>query len=1097
MLNLYWNSRVLEALALDELALGYRWLLSNGMASDMVGERYAFIITGPGIAAKLGLEVDFAIALSEPEQDEDGVYHAMRMPAATAPLLAGMVGLRWQIAEVLENGAYRPRLSGELKLGSITGYNPPPETPVFSDSGILIIEDDESDEAVSTRRLRAIGVGRRGVASYVARFLAGRIAEPTEAAEFALLQKPAVDAAQEGRELIDGAINGLGLATTLKFAEVDDKVDSAAASLQQIGAQVEAIGEATEAERVATAGVRAQAQAVVDAGGEIVALAPVVASDANRAEQAASEAEASRDVLYKVGAGILGRPVNPVDADAVNAGTILLGPLPTDATGLSSLKVFVKAAGTITVGRYSLSGGTVTRVATHTINTTATGLQSFPVSIPALPGDYISVQGTGLFTISAATTADGPGWYNIGVNTPASAPLPAASTTTRPEVQINYVTRTLVVSAEAFEPVKAKADAVPALQSSAALLVKNGIDTIGRPAGVVPITGTNINTSLVVFLDPVARAGTLTSVDLFDNAAGTAAVATYRLVGGVWTRQGLTEITTIGAAAARTVTLALPLPVQPGDLIAIRARTTGAYTFNGGGTAPDGAGYWLGAFADPPATITPGATSTLRMQVRFNIVYAVQTVTAATVEAQGAAIAELQGKVGVSGGSAKVLLPDTYKTALYSGASWFGLVTYGQSNSNGWESQPALSTTQVYPHKTFGSGVRSGKPGNAYGAVNTSPGTTTSKALFEENASVGSPATDGSTDAGESVCTAAAGALAEYAAIENAAEPYALTIFASAAGKGGRTIAQLAYSASSSAWWNSLVDHVTAAATLSAAAGMPYRLGAVEWCQGEDDARVGTAQATYSAALVQLAADIDTRLRAAINAVMTANSLPTQDTPIHLLIMQTGTNYSAAQSGTLANLANVRQAQVDAVNLSPLIHFVRPMFDLPPAPKQVHITNVGNRLMGRYLGRAYKHLTIDQRVPDCVWPISATARGATLTIKFRVPTFPLVFDPAALGMVTDNGIRVEDASGTLTLTNIKVDAGGDSISMTVNRALVANAMVHLGMHYTAVGNGFAMAATHCLRDSTPDTTTIQGVTKPMWHIAPSFRMPVRALATNP
>ncbi|OWK29218.1 hypothetical protein [Sphingomonas dokdonensis] len=207
MLTLYWNSRVLEALALDELAVGYRWLLPDGSASDMLGESYAFIITGPGIGTRLGLPVDFAIALSEREADRDGVYHAMRLPANTAPQLAGMVGLRWQVAEVLANGAYKPHVGGELKIGSVTGYNPPAETPVFTDGGLLIIEHDESEAATGNRKIRAIGTGRRGLASYEARFLAGRISEPTEEAEDAYLRGLAT-------ELSGTSIQGDGLVTT-------------------------------------------------------------------------------------------------------------------------------------------------------------------------------------------------------------------------------------------------------------------------------------------------------------------------------------------------------------------------------------------------------------------------------------------------------------------------------------------------------------------------------------------------------------------------------------------------------------------------------------------------------------------------------------------------------------------------------------------------------------------------------------------------------------------------------------------------------------------------------------------------------------------
>lgn len=111
-----WNMR---APAQDELALRYRRLLPDGTPSEMQGEVWAFAIMGPGI--------NIAPAQSVRLVDIEGPYFEMRHPATVGPLIAGKVGLKWALAEVLPGGTLDTRFDGILSVeaAGTTGITPP------------------------------------------------------------------------------------------------------------------------------------------------------------------------------------------------------------------------------------------------------------------------------------------------------------------------------------------------------------------------------------------------------------------------------------------------------------------------------------------------------------------------------------------------------------------------------------------------------------------------------------------------------------------------------------------------------------------------------------------------------------------------------------------------------------------------------------------------------------------------------------------------------------------------------------------------------------------------------------------------------------
>ncbi len=816
------------------------------------------------------------------------------------------------------------------------------------------------------------------------------------------------------------------------------------------------------------------------------AVAPAVAQARSFADALSTDATIS-----------IGRPpaVPLVDGSATNrAQAYFLDPV--DRAGLlTSIDLFDRAAGTIEVAVFRMIDGVATRVGLSTVTTLGGNVERrCPVAepLPVQPGDLRCLRATadGIFSISVASAADGAGYF-LGPQLPFpdTIAIGAATTNLVLQLRMNVTYRRQVVTAAALATIEQTASAAQetatAAAKVAAQLTADVTLPIGRPTGAALVDASSIQRGQAYFLDAVKEAGTLVSVDLFDKAAGTAEVAVFRMIAGTLTRVGLSTVTTLGGNVERRCPLAEPLAVLPGDIVCLRATADGLYTISVS-TVADGAGYFLGPPLAMPATVQLGGASTnLRMEARLNIVSREVVVTGDAFNTLKGDIADIGNAVMMQRGSPRRLLAADVRPALPSVASWVGLIAHGQSNSTGYQARPALSTVQPYANRTFAGGVGAGRAGNAYGAVATVPGMSGSKLLVEADTTDAAPGGDGSPVNGESICTTAASTFVELVAAQSGIDPASTVVFASAAGHAGYSIAKLS---KGSPWYGSLIDHIAGAAELAAAAGKGYTPPVVYYVQGADDARDGQSTAYWRDAFLKLVADVNRDGLAAINVAMAAAGLPTRSTPIHFLLTQTASPY---YEGTRENLAKIRQAQFECVNASPLIHFAFPEASLPPKVGDwLHYTATSQIRAGRHVGRAMKQLIVDGCEPDCVWPVSALATGTTVRVKFRVPAFPLVLDEVTFGILPDKGFKVTDATGVVPIASVAVSTRGDEIEIVLARALGASPVVNHGFDYIGSTNNHFSSANGCLRDSTPATTTIAGVTYPMWHVAPSFALPV-------
>ena len=384
---------------------------------------------------------------------------------------------------------------------------------------------------------------------------------------------------------------------------------------------------------------------------------------------------------------------------------------------------------------------------------------------------------------------------------------------------------------------------------------------------------------------------------------------------------------------------------------------------------------------------------------------------------------------------------------------------YGQSLSVGAAGGPVLSTAQPYSNITFNGGPRAAA--GDYSAF---------KPLVEDAIS---PAPDGGGNRSETPCSGAANYAVELAAMEGGVQPSSHVVLASTAGHGGYSIDQLK---KGTAWYQKVIDHVTAAKTLATTAAKSYAVHAFTWIQGETDTDQNTkTQPAYRDLLSQLQRDVEAD----------AMAISGQDRPVPCVTYQV--TYGVVKT------PNMALAQLELAQTNSRFFLATPCYHLPFASDKTHLTAAGYKWLGHYFGRAYKRLVMDGAKPQFINPVSAVCRGTVLSIRFKVPVTPLVLDAATLAATTDHGFKVQDETGALTLTSIRV-VNGNTVQATLNRVLGANPTARYGLDYLGIGLAILNGASGNLRDSESASVSIGGVSRPLYNVCPHFQLPIISLA---
>ena len=384
---------------------------------------------------------------------------------------------------------------------------------------------------------------------------------------------------------------------------------------------------------------------------------------------------------------------------------------------------------------------------------------------------------------------------------------------------------------------------------------------------------------------------------------------------------------------------------------------------------------------------------------------------------------------------------------------------YGQSLAIGAAGMQ-FSTNAFYTQAlTFGQGVRSTKPGSTANL----PGTDSRKLLVEDNLS---NQAEGETTNGESGLMATAHEVIERFYDAGNTPPL---LFASTAGKGGYSLADLSFSS----WWSQVLrDQLDESRARATEASEGWDVPAVLWMQGEADGSAATdpaAAAAYKAAMAQLIADTDAYANV-------GHSIP-------------WLSYQTPRA--------IARVQFEMQRDIPGLYHVTAIYDLKPSDG-THLTGASYHKMGRRFGRAL-HQVLQGIEPRRIWPKGAVRRGNTIRWSFDVPQPPLriatdfpATENSGVALIV-NGTRAASASYVWWIdgADLVFDVSGlglaDSDVLEVRYALD---------HRAATSDWGANVRTGNLVDSTADTYWYGGVEYPLPYVMPHCYSAVTNLKTG-
>lgn len=402
-------------------------------------------------------------------------------------------------------------------------------------------------------------------------------------------------------------------------------------------------------------------------------------------------------------------------------------------------------------------------------------------------------------------------------------------------------------------------------------------------------------------------------------------------------------------------------------------------------------------------------------------------------------------------------------------SDWNHFIFYGQSLSVGIQSKPAITLTAKYNTLTFGAGPKS----TMEGSVGYNPGMDSYKLLTEDNLWGDLP--PNGLNHGETPCSGFSDSYIQLSAKDNGINwnTNSKQLFVNTAGRGSSSITSLLPGGSTSdgEWWLNFKNSVEQAQVLAQAEGKTYSLNGVGWIQGEGNA-VSSDYDTYKQNLGVL---FDAIQQVSKDVTGLEHKVP-------FLSYQT-----FARSG---QADQIPQAQLDFCNDQDGAYLATPIYHLPLA-HDGHFNNLGSYLVGRYFGRAYKHIAIDKVTPPWINPISATCSEQKIIVSYEVPKPPLVIDYQNLAVTTNAGFCVVDANGEVEIAEIKIGVTGTQVEIDLSRGLVGQAQLRYAFDHLGEGLiNYAISASGNLRDSEPETTIVLGKEYKLFNVAPHHKLEI-------
>ncbi|WP_447039627.1 sialate O-acetylesterase [Vibrio alginolyticus] len=334
-------------------------------------------------------------------------------------------------------------------------------------------------------------------------------------------------------------------------------------------------------------------------------------------------------------------------------------------------------------------------------------------------------------------------------------------------------------------------------------------------------------------------------------------------------------------------------------------------------------------------------------------------------------------------------------------ADFTQLAMYGQSLSIGVEAEPALSTAPSQQHYMFG-----------YGSFATN---LTDMEAYHPIV----PYQEGNQDR-ETPQAGILEMITDLVQRENGIAPP--TFLMGGCGQGSKTIEELS---KGTVHFNRLSTMLSQGEDVAKLDEVGVSLGGVFWVQGENNASRSPDTKDYADKLVQLRHDIQSQR-------------DSQSADLPLITYQT-----APRLTLLENQYGVPDGQMLATELDPLIFLATPTYHLQFAEDMIHLSNVGSKLLGAYMGKAWKRVMIDKVKWRPLSPISISRSGRIISIKLHVPNPPIVIEPDEVHA----GFRVNDGDD-VPVTSVSVT--GDTIRIELSRNAARATIVYGENHIGCV-----------------------------------------------
>lgn len=264
-----------------------------------------------------------------------------------------------------------------------------------------------------------------------------------------------------------------------------------------------------------------------------------------------------------------GRPVDPINGNAVSASRFIWADPVADPCDLDQIKLFVKSPGQFKVFAAKKDGDVMTTKLLGQFSASTTGLQSFTASdfgkISFQAGEYIALKGPGLFTYRAGVPADGAGWWQVTTDVQSvGVPL----TNIRLEAAIRVVSRDIYVTTERLQNVEDLART--GFQGKRIVVLGDSLSTTLYGGGYYPRLAEMLGADVVSYSAPGRN-----SADLVD-------VGITGLADRGTNNDGAVDYT--DAAACLIMVGANADPGGAGDVAALPAQTVSDLPYVDGGT---------------------------------------------------------------------------------------------------------------------------------------------------------------------------------------------------------------------------------------------------------------------------------------------------------------------------------------------------------------------------------------------------------------------------------------------------------------------------------------------------------------------------------